>query len=288
MRKYKKGEYRDQFVIAYITDFSDCEDIVRWSEKFALLLKKGLILLHISDDRYTTITPSEAEIKLKAINEKINLPFAHSYAALKGKTKDIIHNAGDMLNGVLIVSKIANKNNTSNNISQKNPLSVKNILKNFYTSRLAYFLFADNYQDTEFKEVVLSMNALKESKEKSLWASYFGRFSQSRVNIFYHRYKDEYLQKQLNLNIGFSRKMFRNFNIETLNVHSLNRKRDVDVQAIEFAERENKDICIIQTTGNKSIIDFFQGLSEERVLKKMKKVPAIVLNQRDDIFVMCE
>ncbi|MBQ9253710.1 MAG: hypothetical protein IJ180_02925 [Bacteroidales bacterium] len=285
MRHYKKGEYRDQFIIAYITDLDNCDDVVKWSEKLALMLNKGIILLHISDPQYTPLSTSEAEVKLKKINEKINIPLSHSYAAVKGKTKDIIHSVGDLLNGVVIVSKVLNSKNDNNKTS---PLSVKNILKNFSTSRLAYFVFSSEYTEQNFEEVILSMNALKESKEKVLWASYFGRFSHSRINIFYHRYKDEYLQKQLNLNIGFCRKMFKNFKIETLNVHILNRKKNIDLQAIEYAEEKEKNLCIFQTTNNKSIVDFLFGSSEEKVLKTMQKVPVLFLNQRDDIFVMCE
>ncbi|MBQ9311917.1 MAG: hypothetical protein IJ213_02610 [Bacteroidales bacterium] len=285
MRHYKKGEYRDQFIIAYITDLDNCDDVVKWSEKLALMLNKGIILLHISDPQYTPLSTSEAEVKLKKINEKINIPLSHSYAAVKGKTKDIIHSVGDLLNGVVIVSKVLNSKNDNNKTS---PLSVKSILKNFSTSRLAYFVFSSEYTEQNFEEVILSMNALKESKEKVLWASYFGRFSHSRINIFYHRYKDEYLQKQLNLNIGFCRKMFKNFKIETLNVHILNRKKNIDLQAIEYAEEKEKNLCIFQTTNNKSIVDFLFGSSEEKVLKTMQKVPVLFLNQRDDIFVMCE
>lgn len=290
MRHYKKGEYRDQFVIAYIADLSDYEDVVKWSIRFSNLLQKGLILLHISDPVYTDISTTEAEKKLKEINDQISLPYTHTYAAVKGKTKDVIHNTGDLLNGVMIVSKVLNKNHSSiNTLSKtKNPLTINNILSNFYTSRLAYFIFADKYKDTDFKEVVLSMNGLKEAKEKILWASYFGRFAKSRINIFYHRYRDEFLQKQLNLNIGFSRRMFRNFDIETLNVHCMKKNALVDVQAMEYAENESRSICIFQTTSNKSFIDFFQGLSERKVLQTMKHVPVLFLNHRDDIFVMCE
>ena len=50
MKKYKKGEYRDQFVIAYLTNLDNYKSIVLWAEKFALMLKKGLILLYIADE----------------------------------------------------------------------------------------------------------------------------------------------------------------------------------------------------------------------------------------------
>lgn len=284
MKKYKKGEYRDQFVIAYLTNLDNYKSIVLWAEKFALMLKKGLILLYIADEKYTNISTEQASKSLEQINKEINLPFTHSFVALKGKTKDIIHSTGELLNGVMLISNI---DNTSKD--KRNPISVDNIINNFYSSRIAYFLFNNaKAQDNNFEEIVLSMDSLKESKEKVLWASYFGRFANSIIDIYYHRYRDEYLQKQLNLNIGFARKMFRNFKISTRNIHSLNRSTQTDVQAIDFAEKENRNLCIFQTTANKGFIEFFFGLSEKKVLKRLNKVPILFLNRRDDIFVMCE
>ncbi|MBR1626800.1 MAG: hypothetical protein IJ681_06620, partial [Bacteroidales bacterium] len=84
MHKYKKGEYRDQFVIAYITDLDDYQDTVDWSIKFCNLLKKGLILLFVADEQYTQITTRQAQEKLKRINSELSLPYVHSYAALSG------------------------------------------------------------------------------------------------------------------------------------------------------------------------------------------------------------
>lgn len=284
MAKYKKGEYRDQFVIAYITDFNNYKNIIRWAEKFAKMLKKGIILLHISDEKYTNISTQEASKRLEEINQEIDIPYTHSFAALKGKTRDIIHSTGEILNGVMIVSALENKVK-----DRENPISVDDIIKNFYSSRIAYFIFNNtDIENNDFKEVVLSMDSLKESKEKVLWASYFGRFANSIVDIYYHRYRDEYLQKQLNLNIGFARKMFKNFKIETRNIHSLNRKIQTDVQALAFAEKENRSLCIFQTTANKGFLEFFFGLPEKKVLINLDKVPVLFLNRRDDIFVMCE
>lgn len=284
MAKYKKGEYRDQFVIAYITDFNNYKNIIRWAEKFAKMLKKGIILLHISDEKYTNISTQEASKRLEEINQEIDIPYTHSFAALKGKTRDIIHSTGEILNGVMIVSALEKKVK-----DRANPISVDDIIKNFYSSRIAYFIFNNtDIENNDFKEVVLSMDSLKESKEKVLWASYFGRFANSIVDIYYHRYRDEYLQKQLNLNIGFARKMFKNFKIETRNIHSLNRKTQTDVQALAFAEKENRSLCIFQTTANKGFLEFFFGLPEKKVLINLDKVPVLFLNRRDDIFVMCE
>lgn len=115
MKKYKKGEYRDQFVIAYLTNLDNYKSIVLWAEKFALMLKKGLILLYIADEKYTNISTEQASKRLEQINKEIDLPFTHSFVALKGKTKDIIHSTGELLNGVMLISNIDNTSKDKRN-----------------------------------------------------------------------------------------------------------------------------------------------------------------------------
>ncbi|MBR1627073.1 MAG: hypothetical protein IJ681_08000, partial [Bacteroidales bacterium] len=216
--------------------------------------------------------------------------------ALSGKTRDVINNSGDLLNAVMIVARCSNgiygsaQKESGKEIvdNKKLPIHYNNILKDFRTSRIAYFVFKRYNSDCNFNNVVLSMNAMKECKEKILWASYFGRFADSVTHIYYRRYRDEYLQKQLNLNIGFLRKMFRKFGIETLNARSMEKKDKLDVQALDYAVEKNCDLCIFQTTKNKSYIEFFTGLPERKVLRRLDGVPVLYLNQRDDLFVMCE
>ena len=286
MRKYKKGEYRDQFIIAYITDLNDYSDTVQWGIKFCNLLNKGLILLYVCDKEYTDITSEKASVILKDINDKLDLPYIHSFAVLKGKTKDIINNLGDLLNGVIIVSKFYSHHSDINS-KKISPVSSKNIFKTFKNSRLAYFIFK-HYNDVPFDNVMLSMNSLKECKEKILWTSYFGRFANSVIHICYHRYFDEYLQKQLNLNIGFARKFFGKFNIKTKNVHFTDKFTDIDIQTVKYANQISGNICIFQTTKNRSFIDIITGTQEKRVLQYMDKAPLLFINPREDLFVLCE
>ncbi|MEE1093583.1 MAG: hypothetical protein U0L08_01465, partial [Bacteroidales bacterium] len=105
---------------------------------------------------------------------------------------------------------------------------------------------------------------------------------------YYRRYKDEYYQKQLNLNIAFARKMFAKFGIEIETKHSLDTKTKLDLQALEYAEKENCNLIICQTTKNKTFVDMLTGLDEVKVLKQIKNIPILFLNPREDLFILCE
>ncbi|MDR0789585.1 MAG: hypothetical protein LBO06_02180 [Bacteroidales bacterium] len=281
----KSKQHNDQFVIAYLHCLQQAEQTIKWAVHFANLLDKGLILLHISDKQYTQVSPDEAEKELKTLNNQITAVKTHSYIALKGKTKEIIHSLGEALSAVLIVTSVNNEQQ-SNSHTLNSP---KQVIKNFSTSRIAYFVFGSQATIKPFDNIVLPLNMLREAKEKVLWASYFGRFAQSQITIFHKQYKDEFHQQQLNYNLKFASNMLTKFNINfNLIDCPKNSKSDLDVAALEYAEGSNCNLVICQTTKNKSFIDFFSPLSELQALKHSQHIPILFLNPREDLFVLCE
>ena len=114
----------------------------------------------------------------------------------------------------------------------------------------------------DYKKVLLTLNNARESKEKTLWASYFARFFGSEVTLFYHTYKDSFYQKQLNLNLAFARKMLGQFSIIPSNHKSEDRKTLLDLQALNYADKENYGVIICQTTKDKSFFDKIKGFHD--------------------------
>lgn len=276
-------EKKDQFVIAYLNNLDFTETCIEHSVQIAKILNKGLILLHIYDPLLTGVGVDEAERKLKELNSQITETQMHSYISLKGETKEVIGKLGQLLNAVVIVSSI-NTEETKKNKAD-NPIT---LLKNMELSRVAYMICNQKRSIVDYSKVLLPLNNARESKEKTLWASYFARFFQSEITLFYRTYKDSLYQKQLNLNLAFARKMLGQFNIIPSNHKSEDRKKLLDLQALDYADKENYGVIICQTTKDKSLFDRIKGLEEEKVLKNLKDKPILFLNPRDDLFVLCE
>ena len=276
-------EKKDQFVIAYLNNLDFAETCIEHSVQIAKILNKGLILLHIYDPLLTGVGVDEAERKLKELNSQISETQMHSYISLKGETKEVIGKLGQLLNAVVIVSSI-NTEETKKNKAD-NPIT---LLKNMEPSRVAYMICNQKRSIVDYNKVLLPLNNARESKEKTLWASYFARFFQSEITLFYRTYKDSLYQKQLNLNLAFARKMLGQFNIIPSNHKSEDRKKLLDLQALDYADKENYGVIICQTTKDKSLFDRIKGLEEEKVLKNLKDKPILFLNPRDDLFVLCE
>lgn len=274
---------KDQFVIAYIVSFESQHPCVDYAVHLARILGKGLILLYISDPSARSLSTSEAEVKLKELNESLPEDLFHSYAALSGAREKVLNAVGELLNAVLLVSDCNPEEK-----DKHSPLYPQTQLDSLASSRVAYLLCPPESKPSNYDKVVLTLNNASESKEKTLWASYFGRFANSQIVLYYRRYKDEYHQKQLNLNIAFARKIFEQFKIPLITLHSENTKTQLDIQASDYAKENNCSLVICQTTKNKSFADRLLGLDEVRVLKNMKKTPVLFLNPRNDLFILCE
>lgn len=274
---------KDQFVIAYIVSFESKHPCVDYAVQLARILGKGLILLYISDPSARSLSTSEAEVKLKELNESLPEDLFHSYAALSGAREKVLNAVGELLNAVLLVSDCNPEEK-----DKHSPLYPQTQLDSLASSRVAYLLCPPESKPSNYDKVVLTLNNASESKEKTLWASYFGRFANSQIVLYYRRYRDEYHQKQLNLNIAFARKIFEQFKIPLITLHSENTKTQLDIQASDYAKENNCSLVICQTTKNKSFADRLLGLDEVRVLKNMKKTPVLFLNPRNDLFILCE
>ncbi|MFV0598619.1 MAG: hypothetical protein ACK5M0_02710 [Bacteroidales bacterium] len=283
----EKKEVKDQFIIAYLPDLDNTQTIIDNAICFAKMLNKGLILLYISDKAYKCVSITDAEILLKELSSKITGIGFHSYCAIEGQTKDIINKIPHLLSGVLLVSATEDKTNAK--VKEKLASNPDIMLKNLYTSRIAYFISSQNLNSNlPFNKVVMTIDNMRESKEKVLWGSYFGRFANSEVIVYYHNYKDEFYRHQLHYNIKFVMRMFDNFKIK-YNLHlSSNSKTFVDYQAIDYAKENNADLIICQTTKNKSWFEELFTLKERKVINNSQQVPVLFVNPREDLFILCE
>ena len=82
--------------------------------------------------------------------------------------------------------------------------------------------------------------------------------------------------------------MFEQFGIAIQTIHSSDTKTELDIQALDYAEKESCNLIICQTSKNKTFIDTLRGLEEVRVLKRLGNIPILFLNPREDLFILCE
>lgn len=276
---------KDQFVIAYITDLAHSETVVSHSVHLATMLKKGLILLHISDPRYTQLTTEEAGSQLKKIQTDVQQQGLSdvTFAALKGETKPIIDALPVLLNAVVAVAQVDSQ------AARHTPTHKKELLRNFSECKIAFLTVQQPLSDLEeTQNVAFSIDYRKESKEKLVWASYFARFNGSILHSLYYDYTDEAIRYKWYSNMQFMHKFFTSLGVSFV-PHVLKKRTTFpDVSALDFANENALGIFIAVTTNERDGIEFFIGVQEHRIIVNPHKIPVLFINPRDDIYVLCD
>lgn len=280
-------EKKDQYVIAYIADFNQTETVLSYATYMSQMLDKGLILLHICDPKYSSLSPDEAEAKLQQLREATlsdaNLKSPISYAALKGETAKVIDALPTLLGAVVVVAQADAKARRSS------ALSSKAILKNFANCKTAFLVAQEPLRDPkQMKDVAASIDFKKESKDKVIWSSYFPRFGSCRMHILYYDYKDEFLRSKWYANMTQLHKLYNSLNI-SFEPHIIESKSTyMDVNALRYAAQNGYGMLIAVTTKEKDGLEFFVGVQEQRTIINEEHIPILFLNPREDLYVLCD
>ena len=305
-------EKKDQFIIAYITDFEKTETVLSYSLWLATLLQKGLILTHICDPRYSSLSPDEAEKKLKDLKRKLD---AHedeerasgsfdseaekkvlkgvpadipaginiSYAALKGDSRQIITALPTLLSAVAIVAQVVP------HARRRNAMSRRALLRNFAECKTAFLVAQKPLTDAKaLTDIAMAIDFKKESKDKIIWSSYFPRFGNLNMHVLYYDYKDQFLHSKWYANMTQLHKLYSGLNI-SFKPHIIKSKSTfLDINALGYAAENHYGMLISVTTKEKDGLEFFIGVQEKRTIVNREGLPILFLNPREDLYVLCD
>lgn len=278
------SEKKDQYIAAYIADYTHSEVVLSYSLFMANMLRKGLILLRIVDPKYTSETTSEAEKHLQELKTKIHLNNNVTYCAIKGNTKDILTALPVALNVVTVIGAV------DKNAHRKSPLSKKNVLKNFSECKTAFLLAQEPLKNSDtLQNIAFSIDFKKESKDKFLWASYFSRFNNSFLHSFSPKYEDEFLRAKWFDNTKFLDKMFASLNVK-YEKHSIAKQQSqyLDIDVLQYASTKDISLLVSTTTKERDVIEYFIGVQEDKTIVNEYKIPILYLNPREDLYVLCD
>lgn len=141
--------------------------------------------------------------------------------------------------------------------------------------------------ENAYKNIVLPLDSLRLSKEKSLWAGYFSRFYKAKVHVLIASYKDDYLVNKVLGNLKFTQKIYANLEID-YQIHNVGEiEQDIDEYALSYAPKVNGSLVLVMTTRFFTFFDLFLGPAELKVIANSQQMPVMCINQRDDLYVLC-
>ncbi len=260
---------KDQFVIACLETPADAAIVLPWARHFAECLNhKGLMALHVAphkgDDSWL---------------EKLGVP----YVSMQGEWRTAIEGLPTAFNGILAVTAV---NPTAPRTALAHP---KNLLRQFHNCKIAYLVVSGqgpSIGGQNPKTAALTLTHRREGKEKLVWASYLARFLGSRLLLAHPDYRDDDLRRRWKDNMRFVDKMFTPFHID-YDAPVLARATRVDLAALELLQ---PDLLIAMTTDtrDRDIVDWFLPLPELSLLTHPTHTPLLLLNPRDDLYVLCD
>ena len=276
---------KDQFVIAYLADFSMTEAVVSHACQLARMLHKGLILLYVEDSRYKNLpTTAEAEQTLMQI-EASHADLKPAHVALKGDTREVINALPTLLNGVVAVAGV---NSHAHIGALTHP---RRVLRNFSQCKIAYLTVQQPLAPNDaYTDVAYSIDFHKESKEKLIWASYFARFNHSQLLMLHYAYTDSGLYNKWHNNVLFMDKFFAGLNVSYTSQAIQGRALFPETIVCDAAAKAHCSLLISVTTDTRSrdVVEWFAGAQEDRIVRNTHLLPILFINPRNDIYVLCD
>lgn len=262
---------KDQHIIACVESAKTADTVLACARHCAEKLNhKGVILLNVSPE-------SEDNSWIKQ--------YGVPYVGLHGDWKTAIGGLPTAFGGILAIALV---NHAAPRSSITNPSTM---LRIFNECKTAYLAVSDPWHDDRGlwpRSVAMTVDHRRESKEKLIWASYFSRFFGSRLTMARPSYKDEDLLRRQGENMRFLDKFFTSLGVDykeaTITNHTL---QSPDITAL--AEL-SPDLLVSLGTDRRDLDvgDWLLGAPERRLLGRSNGTPILFLNQRDDLYVLCD
>jgi hypothetical protein len=138
-----------------------------------------------------------------------------------------------------------------------------------------------------YRNILLPMDTSVYAKEKALWAGYFHRFYHADIHLIYKNYKDSYLEQKLKANLRFTEKIYHNLEIPCTHHAIADCWEEIEQYALRFAPEVRGSLMVCMTTRYPTPADWIFGRKEQRLLRKADGFPLLLINQRDDLYVLC-
>ena len=251
-------------VIAYIRHISTANVLVLSASKLATQLGKEFGLLSFVDSDELI---SARENELKALLDK------------NVDVKIIVRNSNQS-----VLSEICEELEASFLFVQMTDnKQIRQHLKACRELRIPYLYFKDSFHELNLEKVILPIGFLEEELEKAQFASAFGRFCGSEINMLL---ANDYGSKAA-VNAEKMKSLFDKFDFRYSLEKATKDSFKVEEEAVQVAEKENAGLIIISASRDYGLDDILFGPKEYHVIKK-SKLPVLLVNPRGDLYALCD
>jgi hypothetical protein len=149
--------------------------------------------------------------------------------------------------------------------------------------RIPYLYFKDSFHQLNLEKVILPIGFLEEELEKAQFASAFGRFCGSEINMLL---ANDYGSKAA-VNAEKMKSLFDKFDFRYSLEKATKDSFKVEQEAVQVAEKEDAGLIIVSASRDYGLDDILFGPKEYHVIKK-SKLPVLLVNPRGDLYALCD
>lgn len=234
------------------------------SQKFN---KKFAVILHAMETSKTICSHEEMTLHLQTL--KITADYI-------GFNKEIVNNFKEVCEenevSFLLVQLSTNKTK-----------EIQHILNACRPLRIPYLIYKESFNLLNFNKILLPVSFLVEEVEKAQFASAFGRFFGSDISILLAK---DYGSKAMT-NGQKIISVLEKFNINAAIIRAKKDSFKINQEALKIAENDHFDLIIVTASREYGLDDLIFGSMEQKLIKK-STIPILLINPRDDLYVLCD
>lgn len=234
------------------------------SQKFG---KKFAVILHAMESSNTVCSHEEMTLYLQTFN------ITADYIDFKKETINNFQNICEEIEVSFLLLQLTKESSGE----------IKFQLNATRQLRIPYLIYNKSFNLLNFNKILLPISFLVEELEKAQFASAFGRFFDSEISLLLAK---DYGSKALT-NSQKIVAVLEKFNLKANIIKGRKDSFKINQEAIQVAEIELYDLLIVSASREYGLDDLIFGSMEQRLIKK-STIPILLINPRDDLYVLCD
>lgn len=133
-------------------------------------------------------------------------------------------------------------------------------------------------KETSYDDIVVPLDLSKETKQKLNIVAQMAKYFQSRVHLITPRESDEFLKNQLDRNLTYAKRFFKDQKIEFTTTVTKSGSSKFDDGIIEHATEINADLIAIMNLAANSLVGMLGNSYVQNILTNESQVPVLIVN----------
>jgi hypothetical protein len=168
-----------------------------------------------------------------------------------------------------------------------NPFQRNPIFKILEDAKVPTIVVSENtHANCDFKNIIIPVDHKAETKEKMIWASYFGRFNNAVIHLIAPNEKSELIKRKVDATLLFTKKLYEQFNFEYKIVKAESSSLSIKKEAFKISRSFNSDLIVLLSNKNSLLSSYFGPKEIKRYLRKEKN-PLLIINPLKDYYLPC-